>query len=121
MIEALETFGGAEMWTDEVDSAWRNALAIISAAMMDAANAEDGPPAWSATVVECRPVIKGVAVVRLQLDQTMEYRAGQYVSVQVAARPRMWRYLSPPRRTTGPESSSSTFGRSPVGGSARSW
>ncbi len=95
LIEALETFGGAEMWTDEVDSAWRNALAIISAAMMDAANAEDGPPAWSATVIECRPVIKGVAVVRLQLDQTMEYRAGQYVSVQVAARPRMWRYLSP--------------------------
>ena len=39
LIEALETFGGAEMWTDEVDSAWRNALAIISAAMMDAANA----------------------------------------------------------------------------------
>ena len=95
MIEAFELFGGAEMWTDEVDSAWRNALAVISAAMMDAANAEDGPPAWSATVIETRTAIRGVAIVRLQLDQPMDYRPGQYVSVQVGARPRMWRYLSP--------------------------
>ncbi|WP_424808273.1 globin domain-containing protein [Rhodococcus sp. 27YEA15] len=94
LISALEDFG-AELWTEELDSAWRDALAVISAAMMDAANAQDGPPAFTATVIECTQVIKGVAVVRLQLREPFTYRAGQYVSVQVAARPRMWRYLSP--------------------------
>lgn len=95
LLSALESFGGAQLWTEEVDSAWRNAFAVISAAMTEAANAEDGPPAWVATVVDVRPVIKGVTVIRLKLDQPMDYRPGQYVSVQVAARPRMWRYLSP--------------------------
>ncbi|OYD68506.1 globin domain-containing protein [Rhodococcus sp. OK302] len=101
MIEAFELFGGAEMWTEEVDSAWRNTLSVIGAAMTDAANAADGPRAWTATVIESRAVIKGVAIVRLQLDQPMDYRPGQYVSVQVAARPRMWRYLSPANPSDG--------------------
>nr|WP_169310458.1 globin domain-containing protein [Rhodococcus oryzae] len=95
LIFALKNFAGNEMWTDEVDNAWREAIALIASVMMEAANAETGPATWTGTVVEHKQVLQDVAVVRLQLDRPMEYGAGQYVSVTVPGRPRMWRYLSP--------------------------
>lgn len=95
LIFALKNFAGNEIWTDEVDNAWREAIALIASVMMEAANAEPGPATWTGTVVEHKQVLQDVAVVRLQLDRPMEYGAGQYVSVTVPGRPRMWRYLSP--------------------------
>ncbi|MFC4374132.1 globin domain-containing protein [Nocardia halotolerans] len=100
---AMRQFSGTEMWTDEVDSAWDEALELISNAMISAADKETTPAAWAATVVERREVLRNLAVIRVQLEQPMEYAAGQYISVQVPARPRMWRYLSPanPANTNG--------------------
>ncbi|WP_072803690.1 globin domain-containing protein [Rhodococcoides yunnanense] len=95
LITALEQFAGAELWTEEVDAAWRDAIAVIAGAMMDAANADDGPPVWQGTVVDHIRALEDVSIVRLQLDQPMDYSAGQYVSVSIPSRPRMWRYLSP--------------------------
>lgn len=92
---AMRQFAGTEMWTDEVAAAWDEGLATISGAMISAADKESTPPAWTATVVERREVLRNLAIVRVQLDQPMQYAAGQYLSVQVPARPRMWRYLSP--------------------------
>lgn len=95
LITALREFAGNEMWTEEVDNAWREAIALIASTMIDAANNEAGPRTWTGTVVEHKQVLRDVAVVRLQLDQPMAYGAGQYMSVSVPGRPRMWRYLSP--------------------------
>jgi NAD(P)H-flavin reductase/hemoglobin-like flavoprotein len=95
LIAAVEQFPSTEPWTDELEQAWRDVLSVIAATMMDAANAESGPPAWGATVIEHLPVRKDISVVRLRLDEPMSYNPGQYVSVQVPSRPRMWRYLSP--------------------------
>ncbi|GAA4485481.1 FAD-binding oxidoreductase [Rhodococcus olei] len=95
LITALEDFAGNELWTDEVDLAWREAIALIASVMMEAANAESGPPTRVGRVVEHKQILRDVAVVRLQLDRPMQYGAGQYVSVSVPGRPRMWRYLSP--------------------------
>ncbi|MFE3291917.1 FAD-binding oxidoreductase [Rhodococcus sp. NPDC059234] len=95
LITALQNFAGSEIWTEEVDLAWREAIALIASTMMTAANSETGPRTWIGTVVEHKQVLRDVAVVRLQLDQPMQYGAGQYVSVSVPGRPRMWRYLSP--------------------------
>ncbi|WP_433712425.1 FAD-binding oxidoreductase [Nocardia sp. CA-084685] len=92
---AMRIFAGTEMWTDEVDRAWDEGLKIIGDTMIGAAEQESTPPVWSGTVVERREVLRNLAVVRLQLDQPMQYAAGQYISVQIPARPRMWRYLSP--------------------------
>ncbi|WP_433600047.1 FAD-binding oxidoreductase [Nocardia sp. CA-135953] len=92
---AMRIFAGTEMWTDEVDRAWDEGLKIIGDTMIGAAEQESAPPVWSGTVVECREVLRNLAVVRLQLNQPMQYAAGQYISVQIPARPRMWRYLSP--------------------------
>ncbi|MET7773056.1 globin domain-containing protein [Nocardia sp. NPDC005366] len=92
---AMRRFADTEMWTDEVDRAWDDGLAIISETMIGAADREETPAIWSGTVVECRSVLRNLVVVRLRLDQPMSYAAGQYLSVQVPSRPRMWRYLSP--------------------------
>ncbi len=92
---ALCAYAGTEMWTDEVDRAWTEAIGVIADTMMAAADQEDTPPYWTGTVIEHREVLRNLCVVRLRLDQPMQYAAGQYVSVQIPARPRMWRYLSP--------------------------
>lgn len=92
---AMRVFAGTEMWTDEVERAWDEGLAIIGGTMIGAAEKETTPSVWTGTVVEQRMVLRNLSVVRLQLDQPMEYAAGQYVSVQIPSRPRMWRYLSP--------------------------
>ncbi|RBO87916.1 NAD(P)H-flavin reductase [Nocardia puris] len=93
--EAVRRFAGTEMWTDEVGKAWDEGLAVIGATMQEAADKETTPAVWSGTVVENRLVLRNLAIVRLQLDQPISYAAGQYMSVQIPARPRMWRYLSP--------------------------
>ena len=95
LVKALRNFAGPELWTDEVARAWDDALGVIASTMIDAANREDRPPVWGGTVVEHREVLRNLAIVRLQLNEPIEYEAGQYVSVQVPSRPRMWRYLSP--------------------------
>lgn len=95
LIKALRTFSGTEMWNDEVDAAWAEAIGVITETMLGAAKAETSPPVWSGRVVEHQEVLRNLAVIRLQMDQPMSYVAGQYVSVQIPARPRMWRYLSP--------------------------
>ncbi|MGU3432665.1 globin domain-containing protein [Actinomycetes bacterium M1A6_2h] len=95
LTTALRRFAGSEMWTDDVDAAWGDAIAIVAGTMMNAANAESGPAAVGATVVDHVEVLRDVAIIRLQLDEPLEYEAGQYISVQVPSRPRMWRYLSP--------------------------
>ncbi|PXX65294.1 NAD(P)H-flavin reductase [Nocardia tenerifensis] len=92
---AMRVYAGTEMWTDEVDRAWDEGLKIIGDTMIGAAEKETTPPVWTGTVVERRDVLRNLAVLRLQLDQPMQYAAGQYLSVQIPARPRMWRYLSP--------------------------
>ncbi|MEN0134920.1 MAG: globin domain-containing protein [Rhodococcus sp. (in: high G+C Gram-positive bacteria)] len=94
LVTALANLAGPERWTDDTEQAWRSAIALIITTMTDAANAEPGPPTWVGRVIEHRRVLDDLAIVRLQLDQPIPYSAGQYVSVQVPRRPRMWRYLS---------------------------
>jgi NAD(P)H-flavin reductase/hemoglobin-like flavoprotein len=94
LIDAVAQAAGDD-WTTELDDAWHHALHLVATTMTEAAAAETGPAAWVGTVVEHRRPLDDVAVVRLRLDQPMAYEPGQYVSVQVPGRPRMWRYLSP--------------------------
>ncbi|MEU7142202.1 FAD-binding oxidoreductase [Nocardia sp. NPDC046473] len=92
---AMQVYAGTEMWTDEVDRAWDEGLKIIGETMIGAAEKETTPPVWTGTVTERRTVLRNLTVLRLQLDQPMQYAAGQYLSVQIPNRPRMWRYMSP--------------------------
>jgi NAD(P)H-flavin reductase/hemoglobin-like flavoprotein len=94
LVTALAGVAGPELWTDETEHAWRSAVALIVTTMTEAARGEPGPPTWVGTVLDHRRVLDDLAIVRLELDQPMPYAPGQYVSVQVPGRPRMWRYLS---------------------------
>jgi NAD(P)H-flavin reductase/hemoglobin-like flavoprotein len=82
-------------WTDEVERAWAEAYTIMARAMLEAANADEGPAWWNGTVVQRERLTRDLAVVRVQPDYALPYHPGQYVSVEAPQRPRMWRYLTP--------------------------
>lgn len=95
LIAAFRNFVGNEMWTDEVEAAWNDTVALVTDNMAVAADSEELPPYWGATIVEHQRVLDDLAIIRLQLDEGIHYFAGQYVSVQIPQRPKLWRYLSP--------------------------
>lgn len=82
-------------WTPDVEQAWAEAYTIIARQMQEAAAADDNPPNWLATVAEHRRLSWDLAMIRLEPHQPIPFRAGQYLSVEVPQRPRLWRYLSP--------------------------
>ncbi len=84
-----------DAWTDAVEAAATQSLNLITGVMSGAADAEEGPAWWDATVIEHNRVSRDLAVVRLRLDRPMHYYPGQYVNVHVPQCPRRWRYLSP--------------------------
>ncbi len=94
LLKALRNFAGSELWTADVETAWDVAVGNIASAMIGGAKADRSPALWVGTVIEHRPVLHNLAVVRVQLNEPMDYEPGQYVSVQTPSRPRMWRYLS---------------------------
>lgn len=83
------------VWTDEVERAWAEAYTIMARAMLEAANADEGPAWWNGKVVDRQRLGRDLAVVRVQPDYPVPYHSGQYVSVETPQRPRMWRYLTP--------------------------
>jgi NAD(P)H-flavin reductase/hemoglobin-like flavoprotein len=94
LIAGVKKFAG-KAWTSEIERAWAEAYTIMARAMLDAANAEDGPAWWPATVTSHRALSWDLALVTVRPDYPVPYQPGQYVSVEVPHRPRLWRYLSP--------------------------
>ncbi|MBB3049825.1 NAD(P)H-flavin reductase/hemoglobin-like flavoprotein [Prauserella isguenensis] len=82
-------------WTDDVERAWAEAFTIVARSMQDAAEADEYPPSWTGTVAEHRRLSWDLALVRIEPDRHIPYRPGQYLSVEVPQRPRLWRNLSP--------------------------
>lgn len=103
LITAVRTHADTELWTEETGHAWQECVGLITRAMIVGAGDQDTPAVSGGTVVEHRRVLADLAVVRVRLDQPMRYAAGQYLSVQIPSRLRMWRYLSPatPPNTQG--------------------
>jgi NAD(P)H-flavin reductase/hemoglobin-like flavoprotein len=94
LLEALGALAGPA-WTDEVRDAWTTAYGLVAEAMRSAAAADPGPACWSGEVLEHRRIGWDIAVVQVRAEPAVPYLAGQYVSVEVPQRPRLWRYLSP--------------------------
>ncbi|NLU83248.1 globin domain-containing protein [Rhodococcus sp. HNM0569] len=82
------------LWSPTVEAAWRRVADVVTGTMSDAADAEELPAVWHATGVGHERRLDDVAIVRLEADGPVPFAAGQYVSVQVPQRPRLWRYLS---------------------------
>lgn len=94
LLATIKTFAG-ELWTDEVQQAWAEAYTLMATAMTDAAEADPGPAWYPGEVVHHERIGRDRALIRVRLDHPLAYRAGQYVSVEVPQRPKLWRYLSP--------------------------
>ncbi|WP_421958314.1 FAD-binding oxidoreductase [Prescottella subtropica] len=95
LLDAIREVDSSAPWTPAADTAWRELIALVTTTMSDAADADDCPALWEATVVSHERVLRDLAVVRLECDSPVPYAPGQYVSVQIPQRPQMWRYLSP--------------------------
>ncbi len=85
-----------DAWTPEVERAWAEAYTLVARSMQDAAEEyRHQPPYWRATVAEHYRLNRDLALLRLEPEEAIPYRAGQYFSVEVPQRPRLWRHLSP--------------------------
>jgi NAD(P)H-flavin reductase/hemoglobin-like flavoprotein len=94
LLTTLARYAGP-VWTHQVEKAWRDAFSLIAKTMQEAAESELGPAWWTARIVDHQRLTWDLAVVRVIPDRPVPYRAGQYVSVEIPQRPRLWRYLSP--------------------------
>ena len=93
LLEALRTFAG-EQWSIEYDQAWRDAYDVIARKMIAGADADTNPPYWHAEVLTHERRGADIAVFTCRPMQPLEYRAGQYVSIECRYEPRLWRVYS---------------------------
>ena len=82
--------------TAGIQTAWETALGDVSQIMRAAAaaNAAQAPPWWVAEIVRHDQRGPDLAVLTISPDQSLPYRPGQYLDVQVARWPRVWRSFS---------------------------
>jgi len=94
LLAGVKQYAG-RAWTEDVERAWAECYTIMARAMLEAAAVDTGPAYWTGTVVERRLVLPDLVIIRVQPDQPVPYQAGQYLSVEVPQRPRLWRYFTP--------------------------
>ncbi len=92
LVGAVREFAG-ELWAPGADAAW--VLAYSLAAEPARRRAATLPGVVAGTVVAHRRLSWDLAVVTVAPDAPVEYRPGQWVTVEVPQRPRMWRRLTP--------------------------
>lgn len=97
MTEALQqtlSYLLKEDWTSALKDAVTSAFTTASRVMHTAAETDEYPARVGGTVLETMRIGRNVVIVRLQLDQAIDYLPGQYMAVQVPQCPNTWRYLS---------------------------
>lgn len=95
LIGAMRRFLG-EDWTEETERAWTAAFELVAGRMIAGAEsvAASQPPWWRGEVAAVDARTADIAVVTVRTDEPLPYRAGQYVSVETARWPRVWRSYS---------------------------
>jgi NAD(P)H-flavin reductase len=95
LLATLRKFAGDD-WSPRVEAAWTAAFSSAAATMIDAAEAAaaHAPPWWVGEVIGHERRTHDIAVLTLRPDQPLEFTAGQYVTVQTARWPRVWRPYS---------------------------
>jgi ferredoxin-NADP reductase/hemoglobin-like flavoprotein len=86
----------AYRWDDAAQRAWDAAFDQAAAVMIEAArsDADVSPAWWVATVADVDRRGPDIAVLTVQPDQPLAFRAGQHISVQTPHWPRLWRTYS---------------------------
>ncbi|MFI9557266.1 globin domain-containing protein [Nonomuraea endophytica] len=86
----------ADVWNTEIEAAWVAAYTAAANLMIESASADAGvsPAWWLAEVIDHERRASDIAVLTLRPTQRLPYTAGQYVNVQTARWPRVWRTFS---------------------------
>ncbi|WP_240197155.1 globin domain-containing protein [Nonomuraea lactucae] len=95
LLATVRTFA-ADIWDDEIEAAWAAAYDAAADLMIGAAkdDAQLSPAWWLADVIDHDRRTDDITVVTLRPTQRLPYTAGQYVTVQTARWPRVWRTFS---------------------------
>ncbi|MCO5974043.1 globin domain-containing protein [Actinoallomurus soli] len=95
ILATLRAYAG-QAWTAEMEAAWTAMFDTAASIMIQAAedDAAQTPPWWVGEVVEHDRRTPDIAVLAVRPTEPLPYRAGQYVSVQTARWPRVWRTYS---------------------------
>lgn len=95
LLATIKRFA-ADTWTAEIEAAWVAAYTAAANLMIEAAEADAGvsPAWWLAEVVDHELRAPGIAVITLRPGTRVDFIPGQYVNVQVARWPRVWRTYS---------------------------
>ncbi|WP_125615216.1 globin domain-containing protein [Specibacter cremeus] len=96
LLAALKQFLGAE-WTPGIAADWSAAYGLIAKVMVIAAEdaADSSPPWWDAEVTHVDRRSIDVAVLQLRTETALDFVPGQSMAMEIAALPRLWRYVTP--------------------------
>jgi len=94
LLAAIKKHAG-DAWTETVERAWAEAYTVMASAMIEASQSDEGPAWYEGEVVGHQRLSWDLAVVQVRTDHPVPYLPGQYVSVEIPQRPRLWRYLTP--------------------------
>ncbi|WP_188193481.1 globin domain-containing protein [Nonomuraea sp. SYSU D8015] len=86
----------ADIWDQEIEAAWVAAYTAAANLMIESAENDSGasPAWWLAEVIDHELRYRDIAVITLRPTQRLPYEPGQYVTVQTARWPRVWRTFS---------------------------
>jgi NAD(P)H-flavin reductase/hemoglobin-like flavoprotein len=93
LLEALRAFAG-QQWSAEYEQAWSDAYTVIAKRMLAGADADTNPPYWHAEVLTHERRSRDIAVFTCRPMSQVDFRAGQYMSVESRYQPRLWRVYS---------------------------
>jgi NAD(P)H-flavin reductase/hemoglobin-like flavoprotein len=93
LVGAIRAHAG-EHWNSLFEQAWNDVYDHIAATMTAGAAEDDSPPYWHAEVIAHERRGADIAVFTCRPSQPIRFRAGQYVSIESAHQPRLWRTYS---------------------------
>lgn len=95
LLATIRRFLG-DAWTPEVADAWSEAYGLASRVMIEAAEEHSAwaPPWWQAEVVELQRPWRDIVRLTLRPNQPYPFLPGQYLPLQTARWPRVWRRYS---------------------------
>lgn len=96
LLATLQQFLGPA-WTEPLAADWAAAYGLVAKVMVTAAEeASDTTPAWwEADVVSVDRRTVDISVLEVRTRQPFTYDPGQSIAIELAQRPRLWRYFSP--------------------------
>lgn len=95
LLATVEQVSGPA-WTERDSRGWRAVLGYFATSMRTAAadDAKAQPAWWIGEIVQHDRRTPTIAVLTIRPDRPLGYQPGQYISVQVAKWPRLWRRYS---------------------------